>query len=257
MMINEEEIAAYLMNELSGEALIAFEKKMALDEELQKEVESYREVEAFLGERNWQEPTNHTKENYVKALERLQERGIPEKIERVVRKRAKSRLLYRGVAAACLAAFFVTGIALYTNRPAPTNEQLFAAYFAPEEILSSTERGVPGVGSNDHFQIEQWYKEGKYQQVIDKVDVLKASPDMVFYKGISQLATNQIGEAIVTLNQYARCPSLDAPRGYWYLGLAHLKNGERALAIEAFEKLIASGNTYKSNEVNELMQALE
>ncbi len=98
-------------------------------------------------------------------------------------------------------------------------------------------------------KIEQLYDAKKYNQVIILCDSLLAfetpiDPNILIFKGLSQMAVNQHDEALKTFSSLIQNKNLiDFHKGYWYMALLYLKNNEKNNAIKTL-KIIADNNTF-------------
>lgn len=248
----ERKIETYLSGEMTDQELAAFQELLDNDPELQKEVQSYREVDAYLGLNDWPQKSNNLdQKEYAVAWQSLQARKVPEVIDQVLNKQPRSSFSFWPLMAAA-SVILIIGLGWFFWQPSPTYQELFLAYYDPTELPSYTERGT-----ETENQVARLYQQGDYDRLIiqmEETDEPKA--ELMLYYGVALLATNREEEAIDVFKEFVQSPLLDAQKGYWYMGLAYLKNGEEDLAIGAFRKLIASGSKYKQEETRKLIKAL-
>lgn len=249
----EQKIAAYLSGDLEGEALAAFQRELEEDPTLQKEVQAYQEVDAFLGEGNWPDSASEKdRMDYAEALQRLQANGVPDKIDQVFNDPAKRTFPYWTAIAASVSVVLLGFIWFYL-RPAASPQELYLSYYDPTELPSFTERGT-----SEEDEIVRLYKAGAYNQFVESVSsVDDIKMELRLYYGVSLLETGQEEQAKEVFARYANSTLLDAPKGYWYLGLTYLKQGNTAKALDSFAQLQQSGTNFKRTETEELIGELE
>lgn len=249
----EKKIEAYLSGEMTGEELEAFQEVLDNDPEVLKEVRAFQDTDAFLGERDWPDASDATaRQSYLKALESLQAKQIPEKIDQVLNEKSSSPFPYwRAIAASF--AVIVVSFAWFYLQPAPTGPELFHEFYNMKELPSSTVRGTAS-----EEEIVALYEQGDFALLIAKMEAYSdEKPELMLYYGAALLATHSEEKAIAVFQEFVGTPLLDAPRGYWYMGLAYLKIGDKAMALEALKKLKQSGSKFKQQEMLELIDELD
>ena len=79
-----------------------------------------------------------------------------------------------------------------------------------------------------------------------------------FFVGLTQMQLGNYQDAIQCFNNVLRSPETNEflPLAYWYLGLSHLKTGEKAEAIKMFTWLNRNSD-YKQSEVGRILNKLQ
>lgn len=254
-MEHENSIESYLMGEMTKEERETFEKAMANDPFLNKEVIAYEELEAFLGNRDWPKSINNKQKNkYSEALNRLEVRGVTKSIATVINKqRQKKSPPFWSIAAAMAVITF--GFIMYFSQPKLSNEELYAQYYSLEDLPSVVERNSDNASDESH-EILKLFNNGNYHMVAEKMSAMPIKPELFIYYGIALLELNRPEEAIVVFRKLSQSSQLDAPKGFWYLGLAYLKNQQPEQALSAFENLLLAGGKFKRKETEDLIQKI-
>ena len=153
--------------------------------------------------------------------------------------------------AAALALLLVALFGLY-QIGGNSDEHLFADAFIPyESDLSVIVRGAEAT-ANPKMAVDPalqagaaTFEQGNFKESITHFEeYLKKETDnqlIRFHLGIAQLEVDQLEHAIKNLSMVHEQSQTYQREAKWYLGLALLKNGKRAKAIEIIEDLIAQG----------------
>lgn len=234
------EIINYLNGELAAEGNVAFERRIADDIMLQRQV---MEVKALL----------------VGVREAALERQLT-KFHRgaFVNKRASERLpvrhLSRWWAAASVVAFMLVG-AWWLWVSVPSDGKLFQQYFVPDA-------GLPvEMGSADSLEYVFFdgmisYKEENYADALEKwralASVTGETDTLDYYMGVAEMAQDNIENAVGLLSGVAsQRVSVFYTDANWYLALCYLHRGDRK-AASAILRRIAD-----REDVMELLKKLE
>lgn len=228
-----ELIEKYITGNLSQEAQMAFEDKIQSDPSLQEQVEEQR----ILIEAIQEQSLRTTLENIHRDIEE----GIP--IRRIP---FYKQPMVRYAIAASVAILFVIGGAML-SRKHNTNEKLFASFFTPDPGLPTT------MSKTDEYVFYEAmvdYKQGNYEKAILKwnplLDEKPTNDTLNYFLGVANLASDNGEEAILFLEKTTdNTDSYFLSDAYYYLGLAYLKSGDRALA----KKALSQSDLPKSKEV--------
>lgn len=115
------------------------------------------------------------------------------------------------------------------------NEKLYSKYFTPDPGLPTT------MSSSSDFEFYDAmvnYKQGDYKTAIQKWETLSSKNDTInYFLGVAYLADKNEANAIPFLEQSIQNKAFPLiSDAYYYLGLAHLKEGKIALAKENLQK---------------------
>ncbi len=258
-----EKLRRYLDGELSPEELTDFETEIAQSEELQEQVALHRQIDGFNDEEDWslyEGDTRAIKDN-IPLFEDAETREFSDKLKdfrsgsnkTTARPRRKSRWAIAMAVAAGLA------LILYLTLPKGASmEDLYVEHSTWDELPSLTVKGE----ANAEAEIEQLFLQENYSEVISKIDALSiydrsSASTFLLYKGVSQLELDLYEDALRTFKALIESDLIDNHKGYWYSALAHLKKGDKVLAIEALEVVAANENYFRNTEAKELLEDLE
>jgi tetratricopeptide (TPR) repeat protein len=233
-----EEIEQYLTGRMKSEERAAFEKRLASDASLKKEVETYK----FL-------------------IDGVQEKALREEMEtfhrEVEQKNSASNPPVRrlgGFARVALAASVIVlfGIGFWMIRSQVSSDtRLFNEHFLPDPGLMTP---MSTTSNYEFFRGMVDYKQEKYKAAILRWEsLLKQKPEndtLTYYLGVAWLAEGDASKAIYYLEKPFIQQSIFGSDRNFYLGLAYLKNNQPEKAKEAL---------YRSGLTNNhpLIQALE
>jgi predicted Zn-dependent protease len=211
-----------LLELLSASALHQKEKLQALDDLDRKAVEGYQYLE------------NEQAEDAIQKLSTRFEQWLPnQQISRsaVTLKMGRVRLL-RAVAA--IALLLVVSTFFLLRQPSP--ERLALQYFeAPPSTYFIVSRGAANAEQSELTSAFMLYEKKSYREAAEAIsDLVEKHPekrDLVYYQGISLLASGQVDQSIELLKVSAQETYQDVDKKTpWFLAIAYLKKGELALA---------------------------
>ena len=135
-----------------------------------------------------------------------------------------------------------------------SGESLFARYFEPypdyvslrTDQVTELERGL------------EMYTKGNYDQAISLLRnanaAKKHSEDVIFYLGLSFLASGDAQSAVQTLEPFYRLQTIYQPQVRWYLSLSYLKLDQTERSINYLQDIGVGDFKYK--EAQELLELL-
>ncbi len=245
----------YLLGNLSGNDLDAFEKRMKEDKEFAAEVYLHRMI--------------------VKGIRDQEEIGVRDIMNKADNEmdppviRWFSRYMYYSYAAVVLA-FIALGIYLLFFFQ-PQSKELFTEYFVPyDNDFIAMARGQEIPEALAHFNDEEYgqiltamnfYDKEEYSKTIKILENISLDnnkdPELIFYLAISQLENGQTSEAIENLKLLSG--SSDHPyqdEATWYLALAYLNAGDKQRSKQLLNK-ISRSNTPFAQQAKELLRELQ
>lgn len=141
----------------------------------------------------------------------------------------------RKLAAAAVILFAISGFWWFNT---PQHERLYSSYFSPDPGLPTT------MSSDSNFEFYDAmvdYKQGNYNEAIKKWEVLKTktphNDTLNYFLGVAYLANKDETTAIPFLEKSLSDQSFSLSNdAYYYLALAHLKDGDIDLAKTYLKK---------------------
>ncbi|WP_108869652.1 tetratricopeptide repeat protein [Aquimarina aquimarini] len=265
----EKEIEAYLNGEMTLDQRKIFEKKVADDSEVKKELELYIEMNTIYDETDWevtssaiQHPKVLQHETFLKSDKGKSIKKSIANAEKVYFDKEKSnrRKQYFLRYAISIAAVLILGIYI-TSKFGTTmdHNNLYMKHKNWEELPSLTSRG----NNTDLTKGEKMFKQQNYQEAVKifKKHQLESSedinPQIVVYVGVAYLELEQHKLAIESFEQLKESNTLDATKAYWYLALTYLKMNQESKAKENLQILAGDTTAYKHQEALELIKALQ
>ena len=174
------------------------------------------------------------------------------------RKKASTWPTYKlaGIAAA-VTILMALGYGLFFNQPDP--QRTFAQYYSPYyNVLEGTERSGNTTRGSLAMRL---YDQQRYEEAARVFDrVVRQLPNnsaFRFYAALSQMSAGQADAAITNLQQVLKNPQDQWHEpARWYLGLAHLQQGDTEKARELLQAIAASESSYR-RQAREVLDALE
>ncbi len=241
-------IEKYLAEEMQGEELHDFEKKLLNDSDLKEELNLHQQVaETLKGEKI------HQLRSVLNDIDKKWETPSKQKPAKVINFNFR-RILTIAAAIALL----ITGYQLFTNSNL-SSEELYAANFETYPMLLNQRDIDPTINIKAYSNAITFYLNGQNQEAIVAFDqLIKLEPDnntYEFYKGNLLLAENKSDEAIPIFQKIinGNHPLL-VEQTRWYLALAFLKQNDQENAKALLEEI--KPGRYKSKEAAKILKQL-
>lgn len=239
-MDNTDLIEAYLNNELLGDVLLSFEKRIDSEPELAEEVSLHRQIRGFV------------KENEVANLKSvvktwLQEEDaspLPSLEARETSTQSSSNIFTLNLLAKIAAGIaVVAGLSWYFF--SNTNSQNLEI----EYLTALTIQNPPQLqGADDRAVWAQAYCEKKYNNVINFLEKkTNETPEEVYYLGLSFAAVNQNENALKQFSQKIIIESVYAEKAEWAKALIYLKLNNKNEAKQLLNKIKKSDSEFNQN----------
>jgi predicted negative regulator of RcsB-dependent stress response len=214
------ELMRYLDGELTTSEKIEFEKKLATDEFLHKELDDLLLAKEAVKQYGLKEKVMGIHQQMMKEL----------RTATPVRPISDARRIIRytvAVAASVLLIFIVIeGYKFYTLSP----EKLYAENYTPYELTTARD------GSDTASAIEQAFKEKNYSQVINLNRLAVLSVRDVFLTGMAYLETKDYSRAVrsfqIVISDIKDDKTVLKDVAEYYLALAYLQDRDYDQAIE-------------------------
>jgi len=264
----EKEIEAYLTGEMTSEEQQLFEKKVAANPDIRKELELYQEMHTIFDDTNWELTDMSSQHSKLKEHETFLKSQKGKSIATSIRnaednyfqERPKNRVRQLIVYAGSIAAIFIIGVFVFLQLHKNIDaKSLYAKHKNWQELPSLTLRDL----RTDLAEAEKLFKQQKYQEafiIFSKYQTENDSilnPQVLLYIGVTQLELHKNEKAIESFETLLHSNTLDASKADWYLALTYLKLEEIGQAKKHLEQLVKTPNGYKNAVAIELLRALE
>ncbi len=236
----EHRIDSYLRNQMTDVEKVVFEKELASEKSLRKEVELQRA--AYL------------------AIEKHGDAEIRERVHHWENPAAPTLLKRYWWRFALPVAILFAVIIFYTDfSKSNIEEDLFEEYFEPAAYRSSTsypEETFPNWNSGTRA-----YKQGDYETATsfyeDHLRRQTETQEALFYTGMAFLSQDppNLQKAQFYLGQVTGKQNPYTSVAKWNLALAYLKEGRIVRTKKLLRELLANGN-YRKDDVKELLERL-
>lgn len=169
----------------------------------------------------------------------------------------KSLVRYISIPAAAVVLALITIKVLV---PSYNPDKLFNIYYEPFNIVLPDTRNSDSRQDDSYTSGIRNYKLGNYQDAAfdfsNRLGTDSSTPGPIFFMGITQLALGNFNHAISLLSKITYHAGEYTKDAEWYLGLAYLKTGEKAKAIECFD-LLAKDSGYYRERADKILRLLK
>ena len=213
----------YLHNELKGEELQDFEKKLSSDPELQAKVRELNLTELAIGETALESELNaFYAERNIEKYQQEKKRG--------------KKFSFKFIAIAASFAIII-GLSLYFTL-FQKQQTLYARYYKPDPGL------MTAMSYSDHYEFQKAMVEFKNANYTSAINIwqlqLKVTPNkdtLLYFLGAAYQAKGNIDSA----ENYLQKVAIDSKSAFyndanWYLGLIYLRKSQKEQAIEYLKK---------------------
>jgi tetratricopeptide (TPR) repeat protein len=241
-MNNIEKIENYEMGKLKGEDLLNFKKSLESDASLAEDLYLYRQIQKSMMQKG--------KNQLYNTLQQIHQENQPRGI---VRKLGYYRI---AAVAAAVTILIAVGALLLTMFSSPTNEQLYATYFQPENsILNIRSEGI------DLEQTVvlgmQLYEMQQFGAAIEMFNMVPSNLLAKLYGGIAFMELGSYEKAIDNFNYIIKHDdNLFIDQAEWYLSLSYLKTNQIDKAKTTLLNIVKENTKYKTQSLS-LLNDLE
>jgi FimV-like protein len=262
-----EWIEQYLEGELTGDELIAFEKKMATDSSFAAEVKLQKEIAEAMAEDD------------VLSLSR-KIRVIQHQKKRQSAGSGRIIIFRRLLQIAASVALLVAAYFVYENfNQTYTPQELAAQYFSPDEnishsIIETDRSGDPDTSVQEKselrknidaiwLEIQNLYSQKKYDQALEKLYTIQtldpsfeiqSADEFYFYQGLFLMQDDQHKSAISSFQQVKMTYTEKAT---WYSALSYLELGDVENAKQLLKEILSHDFYSFKESAKELMKDIE
>lgn len=254
----KEKIKQYLLGDLEGEALKAFEEQLSQDHQLKADVQ---QKETLL-EKHIQEGVEHFSELQEMILNIHKEAQKEEKNkekETPIRTLKPKIGIKKWLAVAATIAFFVIGYLLYN--PSSTPEQLIAQWnhTIPTELPLTTMGAADDIEQLE-AEAEQFFLNKDYEktkQLCNQILAINpAQTTALFARGVCELHLKNYEAAIQDFETIEATKVVFKTQATWLKGISYLKKGDVFNCKKIMQELANNENASEKNaSVKEIQDA--
>lgn len=247
---SDELIEKYLLGELKGEALQAFEARLETDPEFRSRTEERKELFEMLKRMEFRKTLNDLRTTRKTA-------SMSDTLTASYATRNRKHL-YRVISLAAVMLILVSVPLFLIYQKNSKSDRLVAKYFEPYDNVLTFR------GDEDDILVQQAmqaYDRGQWNECIKRSEkALRQHPEntaeLMFYIGVAALAEGRGKKAIYYLSNSEIAKSKLAFAAEWYTALAYLKIREKDKAVVTLRQIKSSGSSYGA-AAKELLQELE
>lgn len=228
-----EKIEGYLAKTLSSEEVIVFQKELAINQELQLEVEKHRELHHALSDTD----TLAFTEKLLRIREEIKIDEVKNKAVSVFKLPSYWKI------AASLVFIIGLGTVLWQVSQKNSAHDLYMAYYIPYPADDVT-RGATEKKPNEFLKN---YRQKKYKEVsieLEKLMVVSKNEKLRLYLGNSYLNIGREQDALLEFKKVS-----DTSRYYqhanWFRALTYLKLEDAQLSISILQDIMKHNGIYK------------
>ncbi len=257
-------IERYLSGAMPPDEVVDFEKLVAENPEVKKELNLFKEINQHLsGERDDYDIPNSVYTNELRSFLRSEEaKDIQKTIaeigeEQTVASKRKGRSNMLMVAASVVIFLFASlGYWFLGN---PSTDSLYVDYYSQEDLPSIVKRG------DDSSSLEKGalaFQDGNHEEAVAYFESYKEAggdldPSVFLYLGVAYSKIENIEKSIENFDAIITSNSLDASKGLWFKALAYLKAGQSENAKTILEEIVSNPSHFNSNKAKELLGKLD
>ncbi len=246
-----EDIEKYIDNELVGEDLKSFEDEFYSNSDLKSDVKLHKDVNAAIGERDIIDLRDHlgeiSKDSYTNESKSII----------MLRPNFSSSLMKRSLAASIL---IIVGLTAMLKLAPVNNEKLYDKYY---EAYPSY-----GLSRSASTDMDQNLKQGlvlfSEQNYADALGVFKSIIENDTENSVARFYAGQsyqnLDENRNAINEYKSVvehqQNLFVEQAEWYMSLCLIKEGEKQMAAQQLNKIVAS-NGYYTQDAKTLLRRLK
>lgn len=230
----QDRIEEYVLGEMTPEQRTAFEREIAENPQLKKELEDFKQLQEDL--------VLLDEADFLADMQAIGEE-LREDPPAYPEARPFRRRWYIAAAAAILLLLIPTFLLL---RPSPDN-RLFNEYFKAYPDVTSSRTGDAATFN----AAMEAYRAGDYADALphfsDFLSTHSQDAEALFYGGIAEAKAGDPETAIQRFEKLESIESIFLTAAKWFHALALVKSGKREAAIPLLEELSQSDNKYQSD----------
>ncbi|MEP2937644.1 MAG: tetratricopeptide repeat protein [Gilvibacter sp.] len=258
-----QKVDAYINKELPQDQRLIFEQEMALNPALAEYVSIAISAHKLLSDSDWPVQQNPDRQKEITALFTNKDaQDFAQKASQFLEQKQAgkksligSRRSLLAIAAAAVLVIFVY-VQFFTT---PTMEQHYTNIVTWEELPTFATKS-DGT-SQALLAFEQNFAQANYKTVIGdaaKLLQMKDAPqvNVLLYQGAAQLELDLFDEALQTFKNITQTNTLDAHKGYWYIAMVYLKQGDKVKTKEALNKVVEDQSNFNAHLAQKLLKQL-
>ncbi|MBL4662750.1 MAG: hypothetical protein JKY22_04150 [Flavobacteriaceae bacterium] len=260
-----DSLERYLNDQMTPEEKAQFEKEIDQSSELQELIELHEQVTVLDDEADWITYKGDVSEikKKIPLFENEETKAFSKKLREFQNNQMqttgrkpivwKRLAVFSGVAASILLVLF------FTIQRGDNLDQLYVAHSNWNELPSLT---VKGNSVSDRTEIEQLFILKKYTEVVSNVKKITINSEekdatLLLYQGVSQLELDQYENALQTFTELTKSNTIDHHKGYWYIAMVYLKQGNKETLIESLEVITSNSTFYKHTDASDILKKLK
>ncbi len=256
MKINENaylEVYNYLNNDLFGDELLAFEKKLSNDLELQETVSILEKMEVVYSPEDWL-IFDGDKSKLKEAVAKFRNedvRAFSKKIgyaETQYKQKPKYSIKRIALYASSIAAIGIFMLSGYFFNGQEASQDLYENYFEVDDLPSF-------ISKNDRLntltEAEILFKEKKYNEALVLFKAIKneeasiVQPKLLIYLALTETELNNYNVSIDYLTELEKSDAIDNHKAYWFKAMLYLKQDDKEKAISSLKLITQQLLLYK------------
>jgi len=252
----DELIEQYLDNLMSPETTLDFEKLIDNDEDLAKDIELFKQLNAHFTE-NYSELKTDTDTTDLDTYFRSEEaKIIKNAIEKSGAIHSNKKTVKLPIAIAASVIGLMICVAGYFQF---SKNNLYEDYYTENDLPSLVARNVPDNSSSD---IVIAYQEKKFLEASKLyLDYIKSTTNfnenLFIYGGMTYLELNEFDKAIVEFHKMTTSNSIDNSKGLWFTALVYLKKEDHILLKETLNIIVQKKANFNYTKAVSLLQKLD
>ena len=246
---NEEHIDDYLLGQLSGEALKAFQDKINEDKAFAEAVNARAELINFLEYAGDQEMREKLKHIHQKAITDQQPPS----------RKIRAVYYWVGIAASVMLLLCASYYLYTTNIKEESPQELLQAYYSTP-VIAAAERGdtadLRWLASANQFYNKKDFEE-TLALIEDNTDE-SIPPKAILMAGVSHMELKQYPEALTDFGTLIAAQDvLLEEQARWLAALCYIQTGNKKQAINYLSILAEDANAYKNEEAQSLLEKIK
>ncbi|WP_452223960.1 tetratricopeptide repeat protein [Lacinutrix chionoecetis] len=239
----------YLLEELSAEERLAFEKRLESDAALKKSFDTYKDISSFLEHKFENEAeTDAFKQNLETISNKHFNKNEAETVA-VAGEKTKTFTLIKYLAAACVALFF--GIFAFNQFSNPTYSDYNS--HEPMTVVRGEGNVQELIEATKAFNSKDYEKANKLLKTVLEKD--PNNKELQLYYAITHLELDNFKVADTELNKITSGQSAYKYRAMWYLALSKLKQKDSNASIALLKQIPEEADDYR--QAQKLLGKLE
>lgn len=228
----------YLLNELSAEALLDFERRLESDAAFKKRFDTYKEVSNFLENKFKNEAEAHAFKTNLEAISTHHFNATKAETE-THKKRSRFRISQLALAASVV---LFLGVFLFNQFSNPTYSDYNA--HEPMTVVRGEDHVKELIEATKAFNAKDYKKANALLKTV--LDTDSENSELLLYYAITNIELDNFEVADTTLKPLIARDSAYKNRALWYAALSQLKQNKTAESIVFLKQIPEGADDYKA-----------